>query len=524
MSLNSSTIAAGATVTAAERNNIRKDIVQHAGDYATTGGSSTAYTITVDGQFTLVESAVVKANMHTPNGGTATLTVTPSGGAATATKTIKKNGGVDDVTPGDLVGICIFIYDGTYYQLVSSGTNTIPLVTVNAKENISAMTLVVNLSDVNQTIADTNTDFGRNASTTKWCTRFKPRVNMTISNIAFLLAKVGTPTDDVVIKIMTESSSLPSGTTITNGTSGVIAGGSVQALSSANDLKYETLTFATPPSLTGGTAYWIVIERSTAVDNSNYYLIKSNVNAPYADFTGAYFDGAVYTAADTRQMYFNLSTSVASISAWKADGSISALANWKGIALAAITSGSTGVVQTDGVVKGLSGLTADSNYYVGTAGAFSAAGTPNTYGGQVGRAISATTLLITKKRKITITKFTWASSSKTGHQVVEFGFRPTRIKITGILNGSGSANVSGSLSSVVAIGFEGTLTCSGVYFYPDGSNQPQGSVTDTDAWRVNRTTQSHIGTIAKHNETSILFKDINTSLSLDAIINFEAEE
>ncbi len=106
------------TVTATERNNLRKDIVVYAGDYATSGGSANVQTLTLDSQFVLQENSVVKFKAGFSNTGSCTMNVTPSGGGATGAKTIKKHGTVN-LAAGDIVSGQVYelIYDGTNFQL-----------------------------------------------------------------------------------------------------------------------------------------------------------------------------------------------------------------------------------------------------------------------------------------------------------------------------------------------------------------------------------------------------------------------
>lgn len=109
--------AGGDTVTASNNNDLRKDIAQLAGDIATAGGSSNAYTLTIDSliaAYTTFQSFKFKANFT--NTAAATLNVNSLGA-----KTIKKLGigGLVDVNASDLVNGNIYtvVYDGTVMQL-----------------------------------------------------------------------------------------------------------------------------------------------------------------------------------------------------------------------------------------------------------------------------------------------------------------------------------------------------------------------------------------------------------------------
>lgn len=70
---------------------------------------------------------------------------------------------------------------------------------------------------------------------------------------------------------------------------------------------------------------------------------------------------------------------------------------FSGFAKTAATNGNSVVVQTGGIVSGLSGLTTGATYYVGSAGALTTSITNNAV--QVGTALSSTTLLIQKSEQ-----------------------------------------------------------------------------------------------------------------------------
>jgi len=117
MSLNSATVAAADIATAAQYNNIRKDIVENAGDYVTTTGSANAYVASLDAQITAyVTGAVYRFKANFVNTGAATLNINGIGA-----KTIKKEAGAVDLEYGDIASgqICEVTYDGTNLQLIT---------------------------------------------------------------------------------------------------------------------------------------------------------------------------------------------------------------------------------------------------------------------------------------------------------------------------------------------------------------------------------------------------------------------
>ena len=116
----STTVASGDPALASDYNEIRKDVLQNAGDYATSGGSANAYTLAIDAQISAYAAGqVFKFKANFPNTAAATLNVNGIGA-----KTIKKNVSVD-LAAGDIQTdqIVTVIYDGTNLQLMGGGGN-----------------------------------------------------------------------------------------------------------------------------------------------------------------------------------------------------------------------------------------------------------------------------------------------------------------------------------------------------------------------------------------------------------------
>lgn len=113
----SSTVAANDTITAAERNNLRKDVLVHAGDYEVSTGSANAYVLSIDAQITsYTDNLTVVFNANFTNTGAATINVNSIG--ANTIKTI--NG--DDLEANAIRSgqVVVLKYDGTNFQLMSS--------------------------------------------------------------------------------------------------------------------------------------------------------------------------------------------------------------------------------------------------------------------------------------------------------------------------------------------------------------------------------------------------------------------
>lgn len=135
--MNSATISIGDTAAASQYSNMRKDLVQNAGDYAATTGSANAYLLTVDSQFVLAAGVKVRLKANFANTSAATLNV--NGGGAVA---IKKLTSVA-LIPNDILNgqICELVYDGTNWQLQTALGNTIVAgFNATAGENVDGTT------------------------------------------------------------------------------------------------------------------------------------------------------------------------------------------------------------------------------------------------------------------------------------------------------------------------------------------------------------------------------------------------
>lgn len=126
MALNSSIVAAGDVTLATQYNNVRKDVVVNAGDYATSTGAANTYAVTLDGQITAYAAGLkIRVKINVDNTGASTINVNSLGA-----KTIKKNAGAADVAAGDLQqdGIYDFVYDGTNFQVQALAVSGLPSV------------------------------------------------------------------------------------------------------------------------------------------------------------------------------------------------------------------------------------------------------------------------------------------------------------------------------------------------------------------------------------------------------------
>jgi len=126
-------------------------------------------------------------------------------------------------------------------------------------------------------------------------------------NVSVGLKKVGSPTDDVIVSIQSDSSGFPNGTPI-----------ETLNIDGAELSTTQTTAFALGDitvSLLDGVIYWIVFDRSGSQDSSNYYEINKGAKDGSGHLLAAYhYDGTWYS--DTNNWDFQgsatLSTSAVS--------------------------------------------------------------------------------------------------------------------------------------------------------------------------------------------------------------------
>ena len=125
---------------------------------------------------------------------------------------------------------------------------------------------------------------------------FKLTATTRVLRAGLWLKKIGMPLDNLTVEIRTDSGGLPSGTVVPNGTSNTVAASSL----SSSDFKLITFTFATPPQLTGGTQYHLVLKRSGTLDGFSYYVWGADQSSPsYADGAGSVYNSGTSTWAAT---------------------------------------------------------------------------------------------------------------------------------------------------------------------------------------------------------------------------------
>lgn len=122
-------------------------------------------------------------------------------------------------------------------------------------------------------ISGSGQDIGAGSSQTRWAQSFKIPTTKTVDRVKFVTYRNGSPTDDLQISIRSSRD----GTILASATDDV----------SNTTAAWITFTFGTPVSLTGGTEYWLQIERTGSLDISNFYRLHrynpDDASGPYED-------------------------------------------------------------------------------------------------------------------------------------------------------------------------------------------------------------------------------------------------
>jgi hypothetical protein len=148
--------------------------------------------------------------------------------------------------------------------------------------------------------------FGFNSTFKGLAQAITPATNSTVDRITFNMYKTGTPTDNVWVELRDNT-----GASII-ATSNTVAGSSINSgSSSSQDIQF---TFASPPTLNAGTTYILLVQRSGAVDSSNYYSINADYTNPYAGGDSYSWNGSAYTLNGGQDLAFAVySTSTATV-------------------------------------------------------------------------------------------------------------------------------------------------------------------------------------------------------------------
>ena len=293
------------------------------------------------------------------------------------------------------------------------------------------------LTDANLALGDSNTR-------RKYAIKIIPTVTTsTLTTMQFRAAEAvngATTLGNLTISIQPDSAGAPSGTAITNGTANVITQTTQRTWNTTQGSR--TATWATPPTLTAGTTYWIVFEVA-ATDAANYLNIgvNSTYDENYLTFTRLTYDldtttwGGSATNA-TPFFWFNTQKKLLGMALCPTDADFGGR-TWSFVGFA--KAGGAAQASIDyyyEIVPDLSGLTPGADYYLSaTAGAISTTVLGSWYDNnrtyKIGKALSTTELLIEPGEK----RIFYASATITANTVEQFvlWFKPTMVSARGAL-------------------------------------------------------------------------------------------
>lgn len=264
----------------------------------------------------------------------------------------------------------------------------------------------VMISDIFQPKVTAMNRLGTSSWAAKYAVGIIPRSTVTSSTIYAAICKTGTPSDNIQITVQTDSSTAPSGTPITNGTSTAVTGASL----STSSITYQAFSFSSPFTLTAGTRYWIVFERTSSLSDTNYYYIGGDSASgtssthDYASFLAQVHIGSWSTGNGNNALtYFDMipSSGSGSYSLWQSEADAIAnnlfIKDFSGLCTTTGSAGASGTFYPAGLVDGFTGLIPYVDYYVSaTKGAVTA-----TNSGQfIGTSMSSTTIFIPYSNKI----------------------------------------------------------------------------------------------------------------------------
>lgn len=134
--------------------------------------------------------------------------------------------------------------------------------------------------------------FGDTATNTNVSQGFKCNTSSTVTKVRLWLKKVGAPTGNITVSIETDSSGVPSGTSVSNGDSS-----NVDVSTLTTSYGWIVFTFSTNPSLTAGTQYHLVVKGTFSVSSSNYVdWGVDSYDVIYPNGTMSHYDGTTWTS------------------------------------------------------------------------------------------------------------------------------------------------------------------------------------------------------------------------------------
>jgi len=383
----STTKAANDTITSTQNNAIRKDIIQMAGDYATSAGSANAQTLAIDSSISAYsEGQKFRFKAGYTNTAACTLNVNSIGA-----KTIKKTGGSEDLLYGEILagGIYEIEYDGTNFNILNP-TLIAGAIALTAGENLTAndAVYVSDGSEFNEYKTAPNGASNQISPTTKWfATMFTSGASDTKLKKVMLYSLGyntggGAGTEQFTLSLRATSGGLPTGADLTSVTSTIGGNSQQSAAQGANTVVFDFSNYSISPS----TQYALIL-RSNTQYASFYSANSGDSRSSVSTDSGATWAAASNSYEMALRIQLGITTTSGNVYKTRADKSD---IRGKAIGFVVNTVTATGVakIQTENIVT-LTGLTAGSDYYLSdTPGAIST--TKGTIPRKIGKALTTT--------------------------------------------------------------------------------------------------------------------------------------
>lgn len=343
--------------------------------FATTASSTNLYFTTANGG-NLTSSGLGTFSNILANGSTTLQSFTftnATGTNATTTRLVSTNATITNLTVSTCTGC-----GGSAITYGVTATTTI-----NANEPV----MITSTSTGYQHYTggtDNHTAIGNTTNRQKVAQQISGTNHPIIGGIAHRVVKNGSPTDNLYYTIQTDSTGSPSGTILASGTT---TGSALGTACSATS--YATTTLARPARLTAGTSYWIVIERTGALHDTDRYTDCETSTDVNTDGRAFWFDGT-WVDSTTNDIRLN----VIAGGVVPAFGRIlSGGGKIIGVATNSVSAGGTVTVSTHGPLSVFSGLLPYNRYYISnTLGAVSL--TAGTVSWPIGWSTDTTTIVI----------------------------------------------------------------------------------------------------------------------------------
>lgn len=136
---------------------------------------------------------------------------------------------------------------------------------------------------IDQQSANVDSDFifGRQGDEIDAAQSFTPSVSDKLTKVSLYLKKFGNPGDKTV-RILTDNGGKPSKNLVSAGASGTLKASQISQASYG----WIDVVMNTPPNLSAGTKYWIVVD--TSADSNNYFFWGKDSTDSYGAGTGKY--------------------------------------------------------------------------------------------------------------------------------------------------------------------------------------------------------------------------------------------